>query len=385
MTAHSARQPTRPTFGWDNLGGPRAAGQPAVDELPHTRRLSSGRAALWAAMQALALQPGEVVLAPSYHCPTLVAPLRAAGAKVVFYALDGRGLPQLDGLTPPVGARAIVVAQLFGLPQPLAEVRAWCDAHGTAMVEDCAHSFFGQAGERAVGRWGDLATASLSKFFPVAEGGLLASARPLPPLSLRPAGLKGQVKAWVDLLERASEQGRLRGLNSLLQGLFRLKNGPTPPRGPDETRNPTGPTEADMLAECDLGRSDQAPSWLTGALLGLPRERIVRRRRQHYQQLEALCRPLRHARPLFGPLPAGAVPYVMPLWVDDAACADAAYAALRAQGCAVFRWDRVWPGVPDRPGDHGRLWRRQVLQLLCHQDLDEAALARTAAMLSREL
>lgn len=198
------RQPTRPTFGWDNLSGATAAGLPAVDDLPHTRLLTSGRAALFAAMKALGVGTGDTVLAPSYHCPTLVAPLRAAGATVQFYPLGADGLPQLDDITPAAGTRALVVAQLFGLPRSLAAVRGWCDAHGIALVEDCAHSFFGQAGERAVGHWGDLATASLSKFFPVPEGGLLASALPLPPQALGPAGAKAQVKAWVDLLELGS-------------------------------------------------------------------------------------------------------------------------------------------------------------------------------------
>lgn len=81
------RQPTRPTFGWDNLQGERAAGLPAVDDLAHTRLLTSGRAALFAAMKALGVRPGDTVLAPSYHCPTLVAPLRLAGAGVQLYPL----------------------------------------------------------------------------------------------------------------------------------------------------------------------------------------------------------------------------------------------------------------------------------------------------------
>ena len=36
-----------------------------------------------------------------------------------------------------------------------AEVRAWCDAQSIALIEDCAHSFFGTAGNRPVGAWGD--------------------------------------------------------------------------------------------------------------------------------------------------------------------------------------------------------------------------------------
>ncbi|MGQ3096325.1 MAG: DegT/DnrJ/EryC1/StrS family aminotransferase, partial [Roseateles sp.] len=274
------RQPTRPTFGWDSRGGEHAAGLPAVDDLPHTRLLTSGRAALFAAMKALGAGAGTSVLAPSYHCPTLVAPLRAAGAAVQFYPLGPDGLPALDAITPAPSTRALVVAQLFGLPRSLAAVRAWCDARGIALVEDCAHSFFGQAGERAVGHWGDLATASVSKFFPVSEGGLLASVRPLPAQALQPAGARQQLKAWVDLLERSSEQGRLAGLNAPLRALFRLKNGPA--RALAAGGTPREMNEAEMMADCDLARSEQAPPALTRRLFGLPRARIVARRRAHY-------------------------------------------------------------------------------------------------------
>lgn len=374
------RQPTRPTFGWDNLGGERAAGLPAVDDLPHRRLLTSGRAALFAAMKALGVQPGDGVLAPSYHCPTLVAPLRAAGATVQFYPLGADGLPTLDAVTPAPGTKAIVVAQLFGLPRSLAGVRAWCDAHGIALVEDCAHTFFGQAGERAVGHWGDLATASVTKFFPVPEAGLLASATPLLALALQPPGARQQVKAWVDLLERGAEHRRLTGLNTVLGALFRLKNGP--PRPPAASAPPRELSEPQHMAECDLTRNEQAPTALAQRLFQLPRQRIVARRRRHHETLRQRTEGLPGARPLFGALPAQAAPYVMPLWVDDP---EPVYAALRAAGCAVFRWDRVWPGVPDFHDDHGARWRTHVLQLLCHQDLDDAMLAHTCSVLQQHL
>jgi len=374
------RQPTRPVFGWDNFSSTRAAGLPAVDDLPHTRLLTSGRAALFAAMKALGVQPGDCVLAPSYHCPTLVAPLRVAGAAVQFYPLGPDGLPMLEAITPAPRTQALVVAQLFGLPRSLAAVRAWCDARGIALVEDCAHSFFGQAGERPVGHWGDVATASVSKFFPVSEGGLLASARALPAQELHRAGTKQQLKGWMDVFERAIEEGRLPGLNLALRALFRLKNGP--PRPPPTGGMQREMSETEMMADCDLGRIEQAPPAWTRRLLGLPRGRIVARRRANYEALYRLTQNLRGARPLSGPLPAQAAPYVMPLWVDDP---EAVYEALRAAGCAVFRWDRVWPGVPNFHDDHGARWRTHVLQLLCHQDLDDAMLARTGAVLKEKL
>jgi hypothetical protein len=271
---------------------------------------------------------------------------------------------------------------LFGLPRSLAAVRAWCDEHRVALIEDCAHSFFGQAGARAVGHWGDVATASLSKFFPVPEGGLLAAQRPLPTLSLRPAGLRGQVKTWIDTLEKSSRYGRLTGLNTALEALWRLKNGPPRPRVVS-AEMPPPPTETELMHEVDLDRCDQALPGLSRWLHGhLPRERIVARRQQHYRLLHQLCQGLSSAQPLFDNAElADCAPYVMPLLVD-AAKADSLYLRLRVEGFAVFRWDRIWPGVQPDPDDHGQRWQRGVLQLLCHQDLDEAGLRRTAAVIA---
>jgi hypothetical protein len=209
------------------------------------------------------------------------------------------------------------------------------------------------------------------------------SARPLPALALRAAGAKQQIKAAVDLLERSTAQRRLTGLNTPLAALFRLKNGP--PRAPSPGAPQHAPTEAEMMAECDLARREHAPPALTRWLFGLPRGRIVERRRLHYDTLYQQALALPGARPLLGALPTLAAPYVMPLWIDSTARAEAAYAALRAAGCAVFRWDRVWPGVPVFEGDHGALWRTQVLQLLCHQDLDDTDLSQTLDVLRRAL
>ena len=75
-------------------------------------------------------------------------------------------------------------------------------------------------------------------------------------------------------------------------------------------------------------------------------------------------------RALLSSNPAGTAPYVYPLQVDDDA---RVYHALRSAGVPVFRWDRVWPSTPQyQPGDMGPGWSRQVLQLLCHQDLSVA-------------
>lgn len=380
--------PKAPVLGWHSLWPRGHSPLPSVGQLPHRAYTTSGRAALLSALQQLALPPGSGVLVPTYHCPTMVAPVLQAGLTPLYFPIGHDGLPQLDGISAAAAgqARAMFVAHYFGLPQSLHAVRAWCDARGIALVEDCAHSYFGQAGGRPVGAWGDLATASLSKFFPVSEGGLLASAhRPLRPLGLAPAGLRAQIKGGFSVLEYAHRHGRLAGPSQLLAPLFWLQNGGSQHQDTTAPPTPEGTADADeMMTGCDMGRVARAPTWVARALhRTLPQASIVHRRRRNFQAyIEALAADPATptaVRPLVAHLPDGAAPYVFPLWVDSAPLADALYTRLRLAQLPVFRWDRIWPGTPADPQDSGPVWSRQVVQLLCHQDLCSADIQQVIA------
>ena len=393
MTVAPATQgpalPRGPVLDWCSLSGGRVADLPAIDQAPAQLLTISGRAALGLALKALKLPAGSKVLVPTYHCPTMIAPVLYAGLKPEFYALGDDALPRLDhlghlGNQAASGARVIIVAHFFGLPRSLAGVRRWCDAHGVALIEDCAHSFFGQAGERAVGAWGDYATASLTKFFPVPEAGLLVSAsRDLPGLALAGQGLKAQLKGAVDVLETATQSGRLQGLQPVLLGLFSLKNRRGAERNMLQSPSPPhSPAGTDEFQGCDMSRTGSAPvtvaRWAYG---GLPRARIAARRRANFQQLKSSLLNAPGARVLFDASPTDA-PYALPLWVDDA---DRVYHGLRSAGMPVFRWDRIWVGTPSLAHDEGARWRRHLLQLPCHQDLSHAETTLLAATVRRLL
>jgi dTDP-4-amino-4,6-dideoxygalactose transaminase len=380
----SAPLPRGPVLGWASFGGARSADVPAVADLPHRLLVTSGRAALHAALQQLQLSPGSVVLVPSYHCPTMVAPIVRAGLTPCFYAIGDDGLPQLDRLDEAQGttpAGALVVAHLFGLPQDLAAVRAWCDRHGVPLLEDCAHSFFGMAGSRPVGTWGDFATASITKFLPVPELGLLASAhRPLKPMPLARQGARAQLKGWVDALETAAHFDRPAGLAATLRGLQALKNAGKGRNAPQ----PAGATEqsADpMMSACDMGRVDAAPLHLSGWLYRhLPLQRVVQRRQQNFDRLSDALAGLPGTRLLMPRRASTHAPYAVPLWVDDA---ERIYHPLRARGLPVMRWDRLWPGTPHAAHDAGPRWSTHVLQLPCHQDLSARDVDHMAQQLQR--
>lgn len=384
MGATASPVPRLPVMGWQTFSGARPAGLPILLDHPRHVLTTSGRAAILLALQCIGVGPDDIVLLPMYHCPTMVAPVKTLRADAAFYPIDASGAPRLDWLDQhaPTRARAMLVTHYFGLPQPMEAVRAWCDARGIALIEDCAHAMFGRSGERPVGSWGDVAIASLTKFFPTPEGGVLALNRPeLPMPALTSVPALHQVKAAADILHMGASHDRLTGLNGLIRGVFALRGllrrAPSAPAPADEVHE-----EVDAnMALIDLPLSHRALTAASGwVATRVPQQRIVATRRRHYDTFATAFRDLDGVRPLLPRLPPDSAPYVFPLWVRSP---DPGYLEMRRLGVPVSRWDRLWPGVPRLPGDMGVEWSHHVLQLACHQDLSDADLRTIVAQVKR--
>ena len=365
--------PRLPVMSWQAFSGRQHATLPSLLDEPDVHMTTSGRASILLAMELLGLGAGDKVLLPTYHCPTMIAPVVAVGAVPVFYPIDMHGVPQLDWLKRQSlnGVKAILAAHYFGVPSPMRALRDWCDATGIVLIEDCAHSLFGTSESRRVGRWGDIAIGSLTKFLPVPEGGCLAINAPLAfsPRLCKPTGLE-QIKAFVDILHVAASFNRLAGLNRILRGVFSLRQ--TFKAGasvaqvqPDNQQEQPadGFTIDPLLSHRAL---TWASAWVTKRA---PRARIVKQRRRNFAELAKILVGHEGLHPLVTYLPEGAAPYVFPLWVAEP---DPGYQKMRLLGMPVSRWDRLWPGVPHIPGDSGVKWSHNMLQLACHQDLSDA-------------
>ena len=335
---------------------------------------SSGRAAILLGLEGLALQPGQRVLVPSYHCPTMVSPVLTLGHELGFYPIDADGRPNLDWLEQhaPADTRVLCVAHFFGLPLDLREVHAWCQRRGVLMLEDCAHAMFGQGPGGAVGALGDVVIASLPKFFAAQEGGVLLTRRTARPVAaLQPAGLKRQLKAALDDIEISARHDRLGHWRLWAGPLLALKQAL---RGKPQAQAGTAPQPTHFDPSSDYARIDveqchRAPvRAAVQAALGSSRGRVVTRRQRHYRAMAQALAGQPGMRPLFPTLSEHSAPYVFPLWIDDP---DPAYQALKTLGVPVSRWDWLWPGVPEFAGDHGKTWSRHVMQLHCHKDMSD--------------
>jgi perosamine synthetase len=363
-TVKRGRVPIAPVLNLASLGCKRDGNVPTLLEADSALLTTSGRTALALALQALAVGPGDEILVPAYHCPAIVAPIEACGARPVFY----KSLPNLAADSVDVRrlisarTRAAVFVHFFGLLQDLSALRQICDQNGLAMVEDCAHAFYGSRGGVPVGSTGDFAIGSLMKFFPGFDGGCLVSyRRDLHGIKLRSPGLYFELKAALNVAERAlqfrpSLAGVSRGLagaRNLIAGAFATARG-------DHQRAPRA-TEGGFESDAAwVGVRASASSRLIRRATNGARA-VTRRRKLYAAYLRAI-----------GTSPAGAafepdigqtvVPYVFPYLLNRPA---QHFEALWEAGVPLYRWEHVTPGVCPVTDDY----RDRLIQFPCHETL----------------
>lgn len=333
----------------------------------------SGRAAILAALRGAGVGRGSRVLVPTYHCPSMVAPVVALEATPVFYALTPDGSPDVStfGMPGRRPADAVIAAHLFGLPANLRDVRTLCDAHDMALIEDCAHAFAGCTDASPIGTHGHFVVASLTKFFPTVEGGLLLSRR-VPDVETRLLAprMTDEMRAAFDLIELWASYGTSLLARSAAP-LFRLKRRLRAGQGPGTVA--TEP-ELDASFRVDAAAAKRTALCLTAWLVRHSDwPQIAAARRRNYELYSRLLTRCPWGRTPFAVLPDDAVPYVFPFLLPRS---EPVYQGLRARGVPVFRWDRRWPGTPELTGDVGAEWSANLLQLSCHQSLSEGHIRR---------
>ena len=376
------RVPKNPVLGWASFSKAAAVATPvappSVLSLPHKRYVTSARVAIALALQRLGVGPGDQVLVPAYHCLSMVEPVVFCGATPAFYPLTPRlevplaALERFD-LT---RVRALLVTHYFGFPQAMAEICAFAARHGIPVIEDCAHAVFGRADGRPVGSWGDYAAVSLMKFFPVYDGGCLASAHhALDDLELRAPSGRFEAKALLNSIERGLSYRRFPGMQAAARGTVLVKDAMW--RGVKRLRAGRSPSPyafSDPAASEGVNGLD--PAWLDRRISfasqqlveRLPVARIVEKRRRYYARLDAALRDLPAARPLFERLPDDVVPYVFPLVVERP---ERVFRRLKTDAVPLFRWERLWSDDAVRVDPLSARYATEIFQLPCHQELTD--------------
>jgi len=149
--------------------------------LPYALGFCNGTSAIYSALFALDLKPGEEVLVPAATFWASVVPILQFGALPVFVDCEDRQY----GLDPEEiekkitdQTRGIVVVHLWGIPSRIKEIKKIADKYGLWVLEDASHAHGAKVGDERVGRFGDISVFSFqtSKLCPAGEGGMALSA-----------------------------------------------------------------------------------------------------------------------------------------------------------------------------------------------------------------
>ena len=131
---------------------------------------ASGRAALCALLAGLASRSGrrEAVI-PAYCCFSVPAAAVAAGLRVRLVDVDAHGRIDAEALAglPLADAAAIVVGNLFGIPEPTSGVREIAARAGVALVDDAAQAFGAVAPDGRAGARGEAGLLSFGRGKPL--------------------------------------------------------------------------------------------------------------------------------------------------------------------------------------------------------------------------
>jgi perosamine synthetase len=373
----------------------RRSGRRAVTVLDagEARLVTSGRVAIALALRELGVGADDAVLLPAYHSASMVPPVLWRGARPVFYRIEADARADLGHIAALLRSvprvRVLVATHFFGFPQALAALRALCDAHGVALLEDCAHAYIGEHEGRPLGAWGDYAAASTMKFLPLYEGGVLVSARrPLSGARLRSAGAGFELKAAFNTFERGFAFGRLRTLQAALWLPLRVKDlawNALKRRRPAGRPQPMlAPASSDSGFGFDPAWLDKRSSITSRLVLALSSSsRIAARRRHNYLRLLDVLAGLPGVRPLHPRLPDGVCPWLFPLLADDP---DGLAQRLLAAGVPLTRFGYpLWDGVDQATCPNAAYLSRHVLGLPCHQELRADEFAWLAATVRREV
>jgi dTDP-4-amino-4,6-dideoxygalactose transaminase len=147
----------------------------------HAVAVSSCTAALHLAYLAAGVGPGDEVIVPSLTFAATAAAVIYCGGTPVFADILG---PHDLGLDPDdverrIGPRtkAVCAVHFAGYPAAVDRLRALCDAHRLALIEDAAHAPSADFEGRKLGAWGRAGAFSFfsNKILSCGEGGLLAT------------------------------------------------------------------------------------------------------------------------------------------------------------------------------------------------------------------
>lgn len=169
--------------GWLTCGPQVEAFESAIAEVtgaPQAVAVSSGTAALHAAMFSLGIGPGDEVILPSLTFLATANAVVYQGGTPVFADIDPNNLlidPQAVAEKITSRTKAIIAVDYAGQPCDYEALRHLAQRHDLALVADACHSLGAKYQDKPIGSWADLTVFSFhpAKHITTGEGGMVVT------------------------------------------------------------------------------------------------------------------------------------------------------------------------------------------------------------------
>lgn len=326
-----------------------------------------GRYALLDAYRFAGVGPGGALLAPAYHCRTMIDPAVRLGAEVLLFSVEHQLAPDRNSLEQllrecSVPIRALLLPRYFGFPQDFAWAHDFCREFGLVLIEDCSHAHLHSRDVARPGTYSQYVVSSPYKFAPCDDGGLLLAGKgvELAARELRRMSVLEEVKCLARTLARIPPSRKPgRPSDSQIESSEFERCAATEFDQPGDT----------LSALYNIADEEDGGHRISRAVMLLSNnDRIAIARRRNFRRWVSAVATLPGCHALFPELPDGCVPYMFPLYIDKP---DRHFYDLKYRGVPIWRWDEM--AVSDCPIAND--YRLRLIHLPCHQALSENQMA----------
>lgn len=182
----------------------------------HCVGVANGTDAIELSLRAMRIGGGdEVITVANTAFPTVCA-IERSGARPVLVDIEEPSLtidPQAVAAAITPRTRGLVVVHLYGHPANMTALRAICDRHGVALIEDCAQAHGAKFAGQGVGTFGDAAAYS---FYPTKNLGAMGDGGAI---FTRDSQLAGRARQLRNYGQRVRHEHEETGMNSRLDEL----------------------------------------------------------------------------------------------------------------------------------------------------------------------
>ena len=338
--------------------------------------------ALWYGLKVLPLAPGDTILFPSYHCGIELDVVLKAGFEVKFYRVDSKLAIDMDDLNQALRfqVRALYVIHYFGFPQPIDELKRLCSKNGLILIEDCALTFHTRYQGKPLGSFGDIAVFSMRKTLALPAGGALAiNQRNLFfPDTVRPKVLFEILKLAYLVVHRDLVRSWLGiGVAEMYERFQRLLN-VISGRTSEEMKSIHANSTLEFSPELENFGMSELSLWL---LKVSPYQKVIERRRIHFQHLLNVLSSLNRTAPLIANIQDGVCPLVFPLVVRGDPSVFVQFCKARGVLAEIF-WPDLHSRFPVSQYPEAHWLKKNVVSFPLHHHLTAADLVHLGQTLN---